>query len=495
MGGLATEITATTRNVLLEVANFEPASVRRTARAFDLLSDAARRFAWGLPPELAPVASARVCRLLAEHAGGRVAEGMLDVWPDPAPPPVIRLRRSPHPAGARHGGAPRDGPLHPRPPRFEVREEEAVLSVKPPYWRGDIRVPDDLVEEVARISGYDDLPGVRPLSGPIPHRPPLPARRLRERVRDLAADAGLFEVQTYSLVSVADLAAAAPGPSRDPAPPLRVRNPLAQGATPCGLPSVPDSCAQPPTTWTGGRGPSASSRWDGAIARLRRPAGAPPRNGSGRRGFSSARGWIVSTARPGRASTSSTPRRRSNGCCSALGVEASFRPAVISGFLGGRTAGIEAGDAAIGVLGQVHPETAAAFGVERDTFLWELDLSLLLEVPGITAPKAAAPLPRHPRRPRTSPSWSAPECRRRTSCARRSGIPWWWRRGFSTTTGSARRLPGFASGIAAGQRSLGIAVRYRAPNRTLDERDIAKIRRTILKRLKAKYGAVVREQR
>ena len=319
MGGLATEITATTRNVLLEVANFEPASVRRTARAFDLLSDAARRFAWGLPPELAPVASARVCRLLAEHAGGRVAEGMLDVWPDPVPPPVIRLRRSriPQVLGME---VPRET-VRSTLDRlgFEVGEEEAVLSVKPPYWRGEHPGP-------GRPGGGSgaDLGIRRPAGGPAlgadsapPPAPGAPAagtgagprgRRGPVRGPDLLAGVG-GRPRRRGARSVAR-----PGsPAARPQPPSR------RAATPCGLPSVPDSCAQPPTTWTGGRGPSASSRWDGAIARLRRPAGAPPRNGSGRRGFSSARGWIVSTARPGRASTSSTPRRRSSGCCSASG--------------------------------------------------------------------------------------------------------------------------------------------------------------------------------
>ena len=495
MGGLATEITATTRNVLLEVANFDPASVRRTARAFDLLSDAARRFAWGLPPELAPAASARVCRLLAEHAGGRVAEGMLDVWPDPAPPPVIRLRRSriPQVLGME---VPRET-VRSTLDRlgFEVREEEAVLSVKPPYWRGDIRVPDDLVEEVARISGYDDLPAA-PLSGPIPHRPPLPARRLRERVRDLAADAGLFEVQTYSLVSVADLAAAAPGPSRDLAPPLRVRNPLAQGRDTLRTSLRPGLLRA--AAYNLDRGARAVSVFEvGRCYRAASAAGGSP---------AEEREWAAGLLVGARVDRFHGPTGEGLDFFDAkaplervllgLGVEASFRPAAISGFLGGRTAGIEAGDAAVGVLGQVHPETAAAFGVERDTFLWELDLSLLLEVPGITAPKAAAPLPRHPAAAEDFAFLVGPEVPAQDLVREALRHPLVVEaRVFDDYRFGEAPAGDSPPGIAAGQRSLGIAVRYRAPNRTLDERDIAKIRRTILKRLKAKYGAVVREQR
>lgn len=471
MGGRHTEITGATRNVLLEVANFEPASVRRAARASGLWSDAARRFAWGLPPELAPIASARVCRLLAENAGGRVAGGMLDDWPSPEPAAPIRLRRSRIPQVL--------GMAVPPPAvrsaldglGFGVDEDEEVLSVTVPWWRRDVRVPDDLVEEVARVSGYDGLPAA-PLAGAIPHHSALPARELRERVRDLAAGAGLQEVQTYSLLADADLPSAVPS--------LRVRNPLGEAR---------DTLR---TSLRPGILRAAAHNLDhGAksVAIFEVGRSYHPRPGDRPRETERAAGLLVGA----RVDRFGSPTEESldfydakaplERVLSGLRIEPSFRPAELPGFVAGRTARVETAGAAVGALGQVHADVAAAFGLEKDAFLWELDLSVLLAaVPGMTAPPAVSPLPRHPSAAEDFAFLVGPEVLARDLARETLSHP---------LVVEARVFDDYRF---EGKRSLGIAVRYQAPNRTLDERDIAKIRRTILKRLKANHGAVVRER-
>lgn len=483
MGGQRTEITAGTRNVLLEVANFEPASVRRTARAFDLFSDAARRFAWGLPPELAPPASARVCRLLAEHAGGRVADGMLDLWPRPAEAPVLRLRRSRISQILGMEVAPEavrsalDGL------GFGVEEDAASLSVRVPWWRRDVRIPDDLVEEVARISGFDDLPAT-PLSGPIPYHPHLPARDLRERVRDLAAAAGLFEVQTYSLVADVDLAPFTPPPS-EAVRPLRVRNPHS-GARDTLRTSLRPGILRA-AAGNLDRGARAVALFE--VGRTYRAGpGAPPGREAPPEEVEQAVGLVLGS----RVDRFRSPTPESLDFFDAkatlervlhgLGVAFSFRRTELVGFVVGRTARVDAGGAPVGLIGQVHPEAAARFGVERDAFLWELDLFRLLEVPGVTGARTAAPLPRHPSAAEDFAFLVAPAVLAEDLVADALAHP---------LVAEARVFDDYRF---EGRRSLGIAVRYQAPNRTLGERDIAKVRRTILKRLKANHGAVVRER-
>ena len=469
MGGRDTEITGATRNVLLEVANFEPASVRRTARASGLWSDAARRFAWGLPPELPPIASARVCRLLTEHAGGRVAGGMLDEWPAPEPAARIRLRRSrisqvlgmevlpPAVRSALEGLA------------FEVEEEEESLSVRVPYWRRDVRIPDDLVEEVARVSGYDDLPAA-PLAGAIPHHPQLPARELRERVRDLAAGAGLQEVQTYSLVAAGEASA----------PALRVRNPLGEARDTLRVSLRPGILRAAAHNLY--HGAKSVAVFEVGRSYHPRPRGRPEETE-----------WAVGLVVGARVDRFGSPTGESLDFYDAkaplervllgLGVEASFRPAALPGFIAGRAARLEVGGAAIGALGQVHPDAAAACRVEKDVFLWELELSALLAaVPGMTDPRVASPLFRHPSAAEDFAFLIGPEVLAQDVVREALSHP---------LVVEARVFDDYRF---KGMRSLGIAVRYQAPNRTLDERDIAKIRRTILKRLKAKHGAVVRER-
>ena len=99
-----------------------------------------------------------------------------------------------------------------------------TLKVSAPYWRTDINIEDDLVEEVARISGYDDIP-TTPLSGRIPLNEPDEARALRDRVKDILAGCGMQEVVNYSLSDVKGLENAGLGHLTE-LNPIRVSNPL-----------------------------------------------------------------------------------------------------------------------------------------------------------------------------------------------------------------------------------------------------------------------------
>ena len=487
MGGEETEITASTRNVLLEVANFEPVSVRRTARAFDLFSDAARRFAWGLPAELAPLASSRVCRLLAEHAGGRVAEGIVDVWSGPEARVRIRLERSRIPQVL---GIPvRQRTMEEALVRLGFgieRKDRAALRVRVPAWRRDVRVPDDLVEEVARYLGYDDLPP-EPLNGPIPHHPPLPARHLRERVKDLAAGAGLFEVQTYSLVARAELDRVVP-PAEGAGEPARVRNPLGKARDTLRTslrPGILGAAARnlnrgEPTVALFEVGRIYCPVFDGADGRPKEVEHAA---------------GIVGGVRTDRFGTPTAEpldffdaKASVERVLSGLRIEASFRPARRFGFLDGRTAAIRAGAETIGLLGQVHPTTAEAFDIEQEVFVWELDLTRVGRAAGeVTAPAAVRRLPKYPAASEDFAFVVRGETLAQDLVRVARNHP---------LVVEARVFDDYRlrvrDGYPPGSRSIGIAVRYRAPNRTLRERDIAKVRRTILKRLRAMHGAVVR---
>src|SRR4051812_32457501 len=91
MGGLETEVTDRTANVLLESASFDFVSIRRTSRALDLPSEASMRFSKGIHPDMVPIALARASELFRLHAGGTVAKGVIDVYPAPQPPKVVEL--------------------------------------------------------------------------------------------------------------------------------------------------------------------------------------------------------------------------------------------------------------------------------------------------------------------------------------------------------------------------------------------------------------------
>src|SRR5919112_2060110 len=157
MGGASTEIGDGTTNVLLEAAHWEPTGVARTARRHRLPSEAAKRFERGVDPELTVVALARAAELLIEHGGAQVAGGGVGV-DTRAPPGPIELDAA---KPARVAGVPYTaaqvvellGAVG-----CAVDASGNPLVVTPPSWRPDLTDPADLVEEVIRLSGYDDIP-------------------------------------------------------------------------------------------------------------------------------------------------------------------------------------------------------------------------------------------------------------------------------------------------------------------------------------------------
>ncbi|MCS6866024.1 MAG: phenylalanine--tRNA ligase subunit beta [Gemmataceae bacterium] len=202
MGGAETEVTATTRNVLLESACFDFVSIRKTARQFNLFSEASSRFSRGVPPELVPIAAQRAAQLLHTQAAGTVLRGMVDAYPAPLVPAVIDLTAA---EIRRLLGFDIPGPEVVRileALQFQVQPQgDDHWKVTPPPTRLDIQAgAADLIEELARVYGYDQLPE-RLLPFELP--PPTGNRslELEERVRDILADLGLQEAITYALTS------------------------------------------------------------------------------------------------------------------------------------------------------------------------------------------------------------------------------------------------------------------------------------------------------
>jgi phenylalanyl-tRNA synthetase beta chain len=158
MGGLDSEVTRATSNILLESANFNPTSIRRTGRALRLASEAQVRFEKGLPPEQTVPAVQRATRLIQQLAGGVVAPGVADCYPAPRTRQPIHL---PHGELKRLMGmdyTPRQVGKVLDALGCEWRAEDGVYLVMPPYQRPDLTIPADLVEEVARLVGYEGIP-------------------------------------------------------------------------------------------------------------------------------------------------------------------------------------------------------------------------------------------------------------------------------------------------------------------------------------------------
>jgi phenylalanyl-tRNA synthetase beta chain len=205
--------------VLLESAYFDPISIARTSRRYHMRTEASARFERGTDPEAVPYAAAIAAGSMRRWAGGVVAAGVVDVGAAPdrrvvvlRPERVDRVLGAPVPAEARD--------------RFlrglgcEVSERDGAFSVVVPSWRGDLTREIDLIEELARLYGYDEFVGE--------HCTGIRGRRsvvqlLRGRVRDVLIGAGLNEAMLPSFMHVSDLAAVGYEGT-----PVRVSNPMTE---------------------------------------------------------------------------------------------------------------------------------------------------------------------------------------------------------------------------------------------------------------------------
>ncbi|TWU45200.1 Phenylalanine--tRNA ligase beta subunit [Novipirellula aureliae] len=223
MGGAVSEVDDATTDLVIEAAIFTPLSVRRTARKLKLHSPSSYRFERRVDPVGVDWASRRVCQLILESAGGQLANGSIDTAAKfvPNEPVVLRLSQLERILGI----------------RIDREEVERILvalgcesiassdSYRPPSWRHDLSREADLIEEVARIHGYEKIPE----DAPIPVAPS--SKRdfdvAMERVRSVMISAGISETMTPSVVTDSLDASVSPWTERAS---LRTETPMLKGA-------------------------------------------------------------------------------------------------------------------------------------------------------------------------------------------------------------------------------------------------------------------------
>ena len=226
MGGAETEVSESTVDVLIEAADFAPLSIRRTARRLDLKSDSSYRFERGVDPVGVDWASRRCCELILELAGGELAEGVMAVGPEiPQRRPIqLRLSQLPRVLGI---AVPVETVR-----RIllalgceELAAEADTVQVRPPSWRRDLQREIDLVEEVARIHGYDQIPEDVAVPMAPSHR--SDHDRVLAKVRQVLVAASFDEAMTATVVSREWSEAFSPWTS---AAPLQASTPMLKGA-------------------------------------------------------------------------------------------------------------------------------------------------------------------------------------------------------------------------------------------------------------------------
>jgi phenylalanyl-tRNA synthetase beta chain len=395
LGGEDSEIREDTTTVALECASFEPRGIGRTATKLGLHgssgSAAARRFSWELSPELVPIALARACRLLREHAGAKI-EGVVDRYPNPRPRVNVRMRFSDVPRVLGIEIDPAETLDILRRLQFAAAADGDTLVATPPIVRTDVAIAEDIVEEVGRIAGYDRLP-TRVPDGPLPLAERHPLEEFRERARDGLAGFGLQEIVSYSLIDPAWLKRLTADSSRIAPEPLRVVNPT----------TVSQSAARPTlraslldTARRNLRNRASVAIFEIAPIYLPRRADLPEER------------WMIGILLAGNAQpvkdgeTWLTPLRPFDlrdlqgivaGLEDLLDVHASGDRRDAAGLHPGRSLALERGEKTDLVVGQLDPRVAEKWELPAETFIAEVDLAAWQE--SVRPPRVAAP-PRFP---------------------------------------------------------------------------------------------------
>ncbi|CAB4872651.1 MAG: phenylalanine--tRNA ligase subunit beta [Actinobacteria bacterium] len=499
MGGLESEIDDSTVSIALEAAHFTAGVIARSSRRHRLSSEASRRFERGVDRVLAPYASARAAALLIEFGGGRYV-GMTAV--EGAMDPTVIAMHSSEPSSV--AGMPIDGETVVR--MLEsvgclVADEAGRLSVTVPAWRADLTDPADLIEEVVRLVGYDELPSTLPTSA-LGHGL-TKAQRMRRRIGMALAARGGVEVLTYPFVGdheIDALRVAEGDPRRSR---VRLANPISDEQPLLRASLLPGLVAAARRNI--GRGTSDLSLFEvGAV--VRGVVGSPVARPSIERRPSDAE-WASLNAmlpeQPSLVAMVLTGDRVKQGwwgearpqdwsdaiewaqvVAHVIGLRLTVERGDDPTFHPGRCAVLLVGDRAVGVAGELHPRVIEGTSLPERSCAMELHLDELLAL----APEV-----------RPAPSvGTQPVAKEDIALVVPDGVPAQaveqaLRAGAGALLESVRLFDVYRGAqVESGHRSLAFALRFRAPDRTLDATEIQSARHAALQAAEAACGARLR---
>ena len=496
MGGETTEMSATTTRVLVESAHWDAVSMFRTGKRHRLTSEAGKRNERGVDPEISAAAADRVVELLVQHGGGTAEPGVSVVGQAPPREPIAMSGDLP----ARISGIDISD-------RTAIEQLEAIgcrstdAGFVPPPWRPDLTDPYDLVEEVVRVVGYDQVPSVLPreASG----RGLTREQRLRRRIGRTLAGAGCVEAISFPFVGEAafdQLGLAADDPLRHT---VRLANPLSAeepSYTTTLLPGLLRAAARNlgrgipgvalfetgTVAFPADRGPAPvyGVDWrpsDGELAKLFEALPDQPlhlavvlageRERAGWWGAGRAAGWSDAIG---------LVRRLGD----ELGIEVEVTSATRMPWHPGRCARIGVAGAELGHAGELHPQVADAFGLPARAAAVEIDLDVLMAhavdvVPGpefstfpVAKEDVALVVPE-----------AVPVADVAAALVEGAGEHLESIRLFDVYTGDQ---------VAPGHRSLAFALRFRAADRTLTEQETGAARDAAVALAGERCGAVQR---
>lgn len=481
MGGLDSEVRASTTNVLLESAYFDPTTIRRTSKRYGISTDASYRFERGTDREGLILALHRAAQLIQELAGGEIARGLLDVQATivEKPPIVLEVGRVNRVLGIDLTGTQIADYLVNL--GFEVRGGgPAQLIVSAPTHRVDVSRDVDLIEDIARLHNYNKIPKTLPRTR-CPIAAPSHFQQIVEGCRDSFARLGLFEAMSYSFIGEAQAQTIGFDPARQP----RVANPLTVDQVimrPSVLPGVLTAVAlnqsrnessialfEVGKVWLPDSKPAdpEAERWE-AVAAMVGPL--PPTWSAAARDydFYDLKGAIESVTAEFDAADIEFQ---------ALTDSPVFHP--------GRSAKLIVNGQQVGEMGELHPELAASLDLRGRVYIARIELDKLAEVTGGMS-RRVKPVPKLPASDRDLalvvardlPVGQLLDATRRAAGSLLEDL-----RLFDVYEGER---------LSADKKSIGLRLRLRSLEKTLTDDEIKAVMDKVTRSLENQFGAVLR---
>ena len=480
MGGADTEVTGKTRTVLIESANFNQAVIHRGSLALRLGSEASLRFEKGLSKELPLIALKRATQLLSELAGGNAAKGIIDIYPGKQEKVTIPLPASDVKrllgielaedeickalAGLEFG--------------CQKAQPKGTIRVSVPWWRTDVRYKADLIEEVARVIGYDQIPTTM-LSSALPKYVSAPMIALRQKLRDILISCGFQEILTYSLTNLETLRLLTPDLNLPGPEPMKVANPMSKEqeylrtsiragvlATLARnerhqeqsielfeigkvfIPRERDLPHEQELLCAVVCGVQKRSSWRGEEEPM---------------DFFTAKGVVEIIL-------------------SRLGLRGDFEEVKDKSLLSGKTAAVIVGGDKLGVVGEVHPQVLKAFDIQRSAYLIELDIDKLLPLAAET--KTYNTIAKYPSTSRDI----AVIVDEKVSYQQIYNII----KSFSLVQTITLFDYYLGEQVPSGKKSLAFSVVYQSASHTLTDNEVDQVQKQILSRLQHELGSILR---
>jgi phenylalanyl-tRNA synthetase beta chain len=485
MGGLNSEVKADTRMVLLESAYFDPVSIRKSSRWLSMSTDAAFRFERGIDPDGVVRALNRAAQLIADFSGGTVCRGYIDQYPRKVESPrniPLRISRVRDMLGK--DIVPSEAVQILESLEMTVSKgDDLHYRVTPPTFRVDISREIDLIEEIARLHGYDRIPVTQPAIS-IPSMEQDRRKILEERIRTLLNGYGYSEVITYSFIpatAVDDLGLPAGDARRTT---VTIRNPLTEEQSVMRttmIYSLLDTMRK-----NANAGCFDLKLFEIGRTYLARQAGMLPveknRIGGLLTGARYDHCWHYS----GIAADFFDLKGCLEGLFEHMKVASvKFRPDLQEPFLHpGRSCGITIGEDVIGFLGEVHPDVLTRMDLKNRVMVFEMDLDVLAgNFSGALSYRDISKFPASSRdvaflisRDRTVEEIIKFSLDMHEELLENVLV-------FDVYEGK---------GVPEGMTSLGLRFSYRAHDRTLTDQDIGQAHNAIVRRIMEKSGAKIR---